>query len=188
MDGAGNMNSTAFKITSMDSTPPSALIICPSNVTQGDMVQLDGSGSTDNVGISNWTWWIEFQGETRSCYGEMVTFRPDDKGLYHITLQVMDERGFTSSDSRVMEVRESGNGGGIDIDPWLLLLLIILASIFFMVVMVLSLLLILRRKGREEVEIPDVLEEKPVTRVSFRPPPRKDDFVTSGSLYSDLEE
>jgi hypothetical protein len=173
----------------MDATPPSALIICPSNVTEGDLVELDGSGSSDNVGISNWTWWIDFQGETEFHYGEIVEFRPQEKGRYYITLQVMDERGLTSMDSKSMEVRESGNGGGMVIDPWLLLLLIIIISIIVLVLMVMSLLFFFKRQGEVEgVHRRAAIEEEPGSYASYGSTPPEGDIVSSGVLYSTLEE
>ncbi len=188
MDGAGNFNSTSFKITSMDATPPSALIICPSNVTEGDLVELDGSGSTDNVGITNWTWWVDFQGVTEYHYGAVVRFSPDEKGLYYITLQVRDDRGLTSIDSKVMEVREAKKGG-IEFDPWFMLFLIISVSIIILILMVISLLMFFRRKRKtEDVETFDFPEKEPEAEISFGPRPHHDQMVSSGSLYIDLEE
>jgi PKD repeat protein len=60
---------------------------------------MDGSGSEDNVAISNWTWSLMVDGIEIELYGERVEFLMIHPGIYNVSLTVLDERGNTGSDS-----------------------------------------------------------------------------------------
>jgi hypothetical protein len=62
----------------------------------GDIASLDGSASTDNVGIVNYTWLVERTGAR--LYGATVTHTPDAGGVWRFVLTVKDGAGLTGSD------------------------------------------------------------------------------------------
>ncbi len=79
-----------------DPEPPVARAGDDQTITLGRPVLLNGSQSTDNVGIVNYTWRADSTGETR--YGVAVTFLPNAGGLWHYVLTVADASGLTSQD------------------------------------------------------------------------------------------
>jgi hypothetical protein len=79
-----------------DPEPPVARAGSDQTITLGQPALLNGSQSTDNVGIVNYTWRADSTGETR--YGVAVTFLPDAGGLWHYVLTVADASGLTSQD------------------------------------------------------------------------------------------
>jgi len=70
---------------------------------KGVPVTLDGSGSTDNVGIVNWTWRIRLEGESawREVYGETPRFTFQKPGDHTVQLVVTDGDGNTATSEKV---------------------------------------------------------------------------------------
>ena len=67
----------------------------------------DGSGSSDNVGIVNWTWTFTYDSVDYELYGEFVNFTfLSEPGSAVVTLTVYDAQG--SSDTDTMTVNVSG--------------------------------------------------------------------------------
>ena len=99
-------------------------------VTEGLTVQFDGSGSTDNVAVVNWTW--VFPGTSPpTLYGERPTYQFSSIGNYTITLTVTDAAGNTDTDTMWILVEEAipiddDGDGGFPVYVLCLLLLIIL--------------------------------------------------------------
>ena len=62
-------------------------------------LRLDGSHCTDNVGIANYTWIIEYYGKIFTLYGPHPEFRFQDYGIYEITLYVTDHEGNVGNDT-----------------------------------------------------------------------------------------
>ena len=69
-----------------------------------ETVILDGSGSTGNGGIFNYTWTIPQLGG--SLFGPVVSISFDEPGLYNITLAVMDQLGVEANASILITVIE----------------------------------------------------------------------------------
>ena len=57
------------------------------------LVTLNASRSTDNVGIANYTWRIDYDGETIYLYGPVVQFNFTKTGTHDINLTVTDVNG-----------------------------------------------------------------------------------------------
>ncbi len=109
-DEAGNEGRDSCTITVNDIEPPRAEAGEDQSVRKGAMVELDGKGSTDNVGIVNWTWRFEYDGEMCTLYGQKVAYRFDDRGAYDIELTVLDGVGHSSSDDMTIVVLDEKVG------------------------------------------------------------------------------
>jgi hypothetical protein len=96
-DAAGNINKQTFGLNVMslpgDTQPPQANADIPSSVNIGEMVQLDASKSSDDQGISGYTWYVEYNGTTNTLTGEKTSFRADKFGPYNVILVVRDNAG-----------------------------------------------------------------------------------------------
>ncbi len=77
-----------------DTEQPEAVVPWSTNVTAGTTMTLDGSESTDNVGIVNWTWAI-YDVFERVLYGESVSYTFENAGYGDtgVTLTVVDAAG-----------------------------------------------------------------------------------------------
>ena len=89
-DLAGNENTTSIKITVKDITPPT-IIINDIEIDQHTEVHFDGSKSSDNVGIINYTWNFFYEGVNVILYGVDSYFTFDIAGIFVVTLELYDE-------------------------------------------------------------------------------------------------
>ena len=95
-DKAGNSNSTSFLLTVKDTIDPVVVAPKKKEARVDDVVRFDGSRSTDNVGIVNWTWLVEDEdGGVEELYGPVVDHRFKEPGDYEVTLMVKDADGNT---------------------------------------------------------------------------------------------
>jgi ABC-type transport system substrate-binding protein/PKD repeat protein len=77
------------------------------DVTVGDLIYLDASGSDDSDGtIENWTWTFTYDGEPEELFGENVSFTFDIVGTYPVTLTVRDDDGATDTDTMTVTVED----------------------------------------------------------------------------------
>jgi hypothetical protein len=75
-------------------------------VDQGSDVILDGSGSTDDVGIVSWVWTLLYGGENVTLLGEVVNFTFDTPGEYVVKLNVTDVLGKSGQDLLTVTVMD----------------------------------------------------------------------------------
>ncbi len=106
-DAAGNEDSASITITVRDTTNPEAFPVEVRSADQGSEVTLDGSASTDNVGIVDWRWTIVYDGLTSYMDGENVSFTFDVPGDAVITLMVTDAVGLTDQVTFDLHVRDT---------------------------------------------------------------------------------
>ena len=96
-DLVGNTDSNATWVEVVpDPEAPVARAGPDQTITLGQTVALDGSQSTDNVGIVNYTWRVDRTAE--SLYGVAVSYRPGAGGIWRFVLTVADASALTSSD------------------------------------------------------------------------------------------
>jgi hypothetical protein len=76
-------------------------------VDQHSLVTLDGTGSTDDVGVVNWTWRFFYDGQLLSLYGPTPLFTFDIVDTYEITLTVADEAERTGVTNIEIRVRDT---------------------------------------------------------------------------------
>ena len=99
VDTMGNDNSDTMKVTVNDTDPPLADAGDDKReINISDALILDGSGSTDNVGITNYTWSFIYNNSNHYLYGVEVTFRFYRLETIKITLTVTDGAGFQGID------------------------------------------------------------------------------------------
>lgn len=98
-DTAGHTSAPdGMVVTVNDVTPPVAYAGGDQTMMGGELVTLDGSGSTDLIGIVNWTWAFEYEGAPVELWGEVVDFTFWVEGVYVITLNVTDAAGNWATD------------------------------------------------------------------------------------------
>ncbi len=91
----------------LDTEPPAADAGEDLEVDQGDLTTLDGSASTDNVGIVGWDWSFEHGGETVTLEGGAVDFVFTLAGTFVVTLNVSDATGNWDVDELTVVVRDT---------------------------------------------------------------------------------
>lgn len=89
-----------------DTEPPVAKAPAPQTVAAGTVVTLDGSGSSDNVGITNYTWTFDDHG-MKTLYGKIVNYKFNNVGNFEVTLTVKDAAGNSDSDTTWVNVTSS---------------------------------------------------------------------------------
>ncbi|MCU0852444.1 MAG: carboxypeptidase regulatory-like domain-containing protein [Thermoplasmata archaeon] len=98
-DGAGHTASADTYVDVLPDLPPSADAGVDQTEMGGVVVWLDGSASSDDVQIVNWTWTFTYDGGEVILWGEDVNFTFWIEGVYDITLTVTDSAGQKSSDT-----------------------------------------------------------------------------------------
>ena len=116
-DPQGLSSTDTMVLTVRDTERPVAKLAMDPDAPQargGETYAFDGSGSTDNVAVVNWTWTLLREGEvTGRLFGERVAFTFTRDGRYTINLTVQDAAGNVASDTRTIDVRKvEGDGGG----------------------------------------------------------------------------
>src|SRR3972149_2630456 len=66
---------------------------------------LSGAGSTDTVGVANYTWAFT-DGSPRTLYGSSATYVFATPGVYTVTLTVRDAAGNAAADTLTVTVRD----------------------------------------------------------------------------------
>ncbi len=105
-DSGGNWATDEIKINVKDIDKPMANAGDDLTVEEGTTVLLNGSNSTDNVGIVSFVWSFLYDGLERTHYGETVTFRFKIPGDYRITLMATDGAGNSAADTIELDVIE----------------------------------------------------------------------------------
>ena len=93
MDAAGNSDTDTLVVTVNDTTSPIAKAGRNLTIGQKTEVFLDGTNSTDNVGIVSYQWSLKEGGKTKLLSGEYVRYTFIDPGRFNITLMVEDVKG-----------------------------------------------------------------------------------------------
>ncbi len=81
----------------VDHPPTAGIAISPNPVQSGETVVLDASGSSDDVGIVNWTWTFTDASTPVVLWGETVSYTPESgPHSFDVTLTVRDTNGATN--------------------------------------------------------------------------------------------
>ncbi|MCJ7490123.1 MAG: PKD domain-containing protein [Thermoplasmata archaeon] len=92
------------ELFTVDSDPPVADAGEEQTIIQGAEAALSGSGSSDNVGIVNFIWSFEDDGQDITLYGEVVSYEFSEAGAHQITLTVRDAGLNEDQDTTVVYV------------------------------------------------------------------------------------
>jgi len=96
-DGATDTDTATYTVN--DITAPVADAGPDQTVNSTDTVQFDGSLSTDNVGIVNYTWTFTYDSGPVQLWGATPTFVFVTPGVYDVTLTVTDAASNSDSDT-----------------------------------------------------------------------------------------
>ena len=106
-DLRGNKASDNFVVIVRDITIPAASAGPDLNGTQGTVAEFNGSLSSDNVGVVNWTWKFTYGDTMHSLFGKTVSFAFVTVGDYPVTLTVTDAAGLSNTDVMWVNITDS---------------------------------------------------------------------------------
>lgn len=109
MDEAGNtggVSSDSMLVIVGDSTPPRAVAGEGIEANVNENVYFNGTGSWDNVGVTNWTWTFIHQNRATVIYGVESAFSFSEIGTYEVELRVRDDAGLIDIDTLFVVIRE----------------------------------------------------------------------------------
>ena len=115
-DAEGNTARDILIVTVRDTIPPLALAGPDIVVLRGLDVQFDGNRSSDNVGISNYTWLFSHDGSMEILGGMRTNIRFNVSGEINVTLTVSDEAGNIDRDFLIVTVLADEEGSPEDSD------------------------------------------------------------------------
>jgi PKD repeat protein len=90
-DHAGNFGQDTVTVVVRDTERPTVEAKTDIHIDQHETVNFDGSRSSDNVGVINWSWVFEYGGSPRTLYGPEPRFAFDEAGEFEVTLTVLDD-------------------------------------------------------------------------------------------------
>ena len=105
-DAAGRSSGDDMWILVNDTTAPVADAGVNHIINQGEAVNLNGSGSSDNVGVTGYNWTFEDDGP-QEIHGMNVTYIFRNAGTFDITLNVSDAAGNWDEDTVIVEVNDT---------------------------------------------------------------------------------
>jgi len=115
-DAAGNWGRDTLQIIVKDITPPVADAGRDQTVPVGTEVELNGSLSTDNVGIETYSWTFVYDGKTKRLEEMTDRFVFDKGGVYEVVLKVADLAGNLGTDKVSITVVDTGKVTGTVLD------------------------------------------------------------------------
>ncbi|MCJ7489550.1 MAG: FG-GAP-like repeat-containing protein [Thermoplasmata archaeon] len=120
------------------------------NAIVGDVATFNGSKSSDDALIENYTWNFTYDDRAWRLYGVSPTFTFDIAGTYIVTLTVKDAEGITDADTVTITVEEESFIESYGLALGIVVALVIVALVLFFVL-----------KGRKGGMAPTSLEEVP---------------------------
>ncbi len=110
-DSSSNWASAEGSFTIRDTTSPVANAGADQEFLQGTMVIFDGTGSSDNDKIDNYTWTFNYKGEEISLFGIGPTFKFEAIGNYAVILRIMDPSSNSAEDVLLINVTGMDSDG-----------------------------------------------------------------------------
>ena len=111
MDVNGNELDTSISqgeitVDILDTIKPTAVSGKDRTIEQYQTIFLDGSNSTDNIGIIEYLWKFTYEGDEELLYEMTTEFRFENAGIYNISLRVTDEDGNWAMDYFIITVKD----------------------------------------------------------------------------------
>ena len=121
-DAEGNLDLDDVLITVLDITPPVAFAGNDRRIHLHDSISLFGDRSTDDVGITNYTWRLLYNGTNVILYNQSIDLTFHHPGRYEINLTVSDAMGNADTDNVTITVVDgipprADAGKDVIIDP-----------------------------------------------------------------------
>jgi len=104
-DNAGLISSACQDTITLDTTMPTANAGTDQTVNEDTLVTFDASGSSDNIGIVNYTWTFTDANTLQTLTGKNPTYTFQTPGTYIVTLNVTDAAGNYATDTITVTVR-----------------------------------------------------------------------------------
>ena len=114
VDEEGNADEALVSVNVTDGMDPVAMAAFNSTGLAGDTVTFNGSLSSDNVGISQYTWSFMYRGKTKILNGRMPTFTFEVRGDYNVTLNVTDGEENWNAYTFPVKIEKKKDTGGDD--------------------------------------------------------------------------
>ncbi|TET89115.1 MAG: PKD domain-containing protein [Methanomassiliicoccales archaeon] len=148
-DSSGNWANESGSFDIVDSIPPTADAGTNQEVTQGEVVHFDGTGSDDNDRIESFEWTFQDGDNPVIMSGEQPAHIFNNSGTVTVTLTVIDASGNPNSSTVTIIVnpRTPPVTPPEDVDDYLWVAVMLIA---ILAVLLLSLLYILLKRRREE--------------------------------------
>lgn len=105
-DAVGLTGTDMVTVTVTDITPPTAEAGDDLTIDQHSIASFDGSGSADNVAVTNWTWTFNC-GSFVQLWGAHAMFTFHYAGSFEVTLTVTDGSALSSTDTLVVNVQDT---------------------------------------------------------------------------------
>jgi len=105
-DATGNSGQAIITISVRDAIPPKAVAGEDRTVFVETLVTLDGNGSSDDVGVINWTWSYYLNGQQVVRYGRTTAVVFHETGTIVVKLKVRDAAGNEDETTFFMSVEE----------------------------------------------------------------------------------
>jgi len=106
-DPSGNWDLDYVMVNVKDMVAPGADAGPDQTVDQGDTVSFDGSGSSDDVAVDNYTWNFSYDAQNRTLYNVSPNFTFVIAGSYVVTLNVTDAEGNFDTDTMNVTVNDT---------------------------------------------------------------------------------
>lgn len=103
-DLAGNHGTDSLRVTVYDAEGPISIAGIDQTVIMGTRVTFNGSASTDNIGIVNYTWTFTHNSTAVTLFGVSPSFTFWEVGNVTVTLNVFDAAGNSDTDTMVVRV------------------------------------------------------------------------------------
>ncbi len=114
-----------------DTTAPVARTGQDQHVALGDEVVFTGIASSDDVGVTNYSWTFTYNGTAVTLYGSAPTFSFWTVGNYTVTLTASDAAGNSDTETMVVQVSEEGpgeDGSEESAESWWILIILATAT------------------------------------------------------------
>ena len=108
-DADGNWDVDDLTLTVRDTETPIADAGTDIEADQGTLVTLDGTASTDNVGVVGFNWLFAEGSALKNLLGAEATYKFDIPGEYELELQAWDAAGNIGLDWVIVTVNEVGS-------------------------------------------------------------------------------
>jgi hypothetical protein len=154
-DHYGHWDEASITISVIDLITPDADAGPNQVVYPGDPVYLNGTGSTDNHMVVNWTWTVlHLDNNVTMLYGPEHVITLEEPGEYVVSLVATDPSGLTDRDSVLIVVRTveepNDNGGPDDTDPQPALTTWQVVALFSIIIVVLVIALLISISGARQ--------------------------------------